>query len=168
MSFSNKNRPKWIELNIYLENPEEIDDLRMKYELILDPRNYSVCFFGGVTSLEAQEYKFLKAILNRNGNNISFRTIMKQIKSTCKPELTRKISYGIKSKIKSKLKKISPTILLPPEEYDWVLIDGNYKNNKDSYTQMYLQNFDFVKCFDMLISVKNGYFYTEFRKYKQL
>jgi hypothetical protein len=163
-----RTHPVWFEANLNMANEDELQDLVYRYELLLDPRNFAVFFFGAGVKLIAQEYKFLKAILNRNGERINAEKIMKQIQSRCKPEDMQKLSYRIKSKIKNKLKVVSPRRLPAPDEVDWILIDRNWETNRDEYTQLHYQHFDFNQYFDMLIRVKDGYYYTDFINVKIL
>ena len=57
-----KEYPTCLEVKLYTASKDELEDLYMKHELLLDPRKYAIFFFGATTTLNAQEYKFLKAI----------------------------------------------------------------------------------------------------------
>lgn len=158
-----KEIPEWYETKLLGANEYQLEDLYNRYELLLDERKYTVFFFGRSTNLRAQEYNFLKAILKKKGERISAKKVMSEIGSGCKPENIQKLSYRIKSKIKNKLKDISKYRLPAPQDTNWVLIDPNWESNADRYLSHY-QKFEFEKFFDMLISVKNGYYFTYFQK----
>ncbi len=161
-----KKNPTWCELKLSTGNLDDIGQISHEHELILDPRTYTVYFFGNSVTLKAQEYKFLRAILTKKGERVSASFLMKQIKSKCKIELRQNLSYRVKSKIKAKLKQIS-TELIPLDDNNWVLVDQNYEQNRKDTTIngqfIYYQTFDFEHYFDMLISVKDKYYYTDFR-----
>lgn len=160
-----KEHPTWMEAKLNTATEYELNQLILKHELLLDPRNFTVFFFGQSTVLNAQEYKFLRAILTKKGERVKAEKLMKQIKSGCKQELMQTLSYRIKSKIKCKLKEVSAS-KIPISENEWVLVDQNYEHNRDidkfghAYT---FQDFNFEQFFKMLISVKDGYYYTDFR-----
>ena len=65
-----KEYPTWLEVKLYTASKDELEDLYMKHELLLDPRKYAIFFFGATTTLNAQEYKFLKAILTKKGERV--------------------------------------------------------------------------------------------------
>ena len=159
-----KNNPTWIETKLYTATKDSVEDCVHTHELVLDPNKFAVYFFGNKTTFNAQEYKFLKAILTKKGERVSANKLMKQIKSQCKPELMKKLSYRIKSKIKAKLKRLN-IAQLELDGNDWILVDQFYEQNmmKDGFGHViYFQNFDFNRYFDMLISVKDGYYFTSF------
>ena len=160
-----KENPTWFEAKLYTASKDDLEELFMKHELLLDPRKYAIFFFSATTTLNAQEYKFLKAILTKKGERVRAEKLMKQIKSECKPELRKTLSYRIKSKIKKKLKAVAQK-QLPLEGNDWILLDQHAvdKVYKDGFgKEIHLQEFDFDRYFDMLISVKDGYYFTTFR-----
>ena len=66
-----KSNPTWIEAELTLLLDNTIDNLIHDNELILNPNNYMICFFGKPVQLQAQEYKFIKAILSKNGKRIN-------------------------------------------------------------------------------------------------
>lgn len=161
-----KQNPVWKELKLYTATEDELEDLCYKYELLLDPRKFVIFFFGTITTLNAQEYNFLKAILTKRGKRISANKLMTEIKSKCKPELKQNLSYRIKSKIKAKLKKVKLSHV-PLEGNEWILLDRNANHPANSVYNfngevIHHQDFDFERYFDMLISVKDSYYYTEF------
>lgn len=161
-----KQKPVWKELKLYTATADELEDLCYKYELLLDPRKFAIFFFGTTTTLNAQEYNFLKAILTKRGKRISANKLMTEIKSNCKPELKQTLSYRIKSKIKTKLKKVTVNHI-PLEGNEWILLDrkANHPANivyNFNGEALHHQYFDFERYFNILISVKDGYYYTEF------
>lgn len=141
-----------------------------KYELLLFKNDYSVLFYGKHCKLVAQEYKFLKNILNQNKRKISANKLMEQIRSRCKEELRQKLAYRIKSKIKSKLKKNWDDYLPSYTQVEWMILDNSYEHNEcmcispDGSRHFQFQYCDFETVFNMLITVKDGSFYTSFRK----
>ncbi len=160
-----KKNPTWIEAKLNTATEYELEQLFLKHELLLDPRNFTVFFFGRSIVLNAQEYKFLKAILTKKGEKVKAEKLMKQIKSGCKQELMQTLSYRIKSKIKCKLKAVSSS-KIPICENEWILVDQNHEQNRelDDCGHIYhYQSFDFEQYFNMLISVKDGSYYTDFR-----
>lgn len=161
-----KNNPTWKETKLFTATEDDIEQLKYEHELLLDPNKFTIYFWGKATTLEAQQYKFLKAVLTKNGNRISAQKIMKEIKSECKPEIAQTLSYRIKSKIKTKLKKLNIT-KIPVEDNEWILLDKSYApiptkmaDNKVFHEQI----FDFERAFNQLISVKDGYYYTIYQK----
>ena len=170
MQYTCKSIPQWKESLLSSATKDDIENLSYQYELLLDPRKYSIYFFGTMTTLNAQEYKFLKAILTKKGERVSANRLMNQIKSNCKPEIRQILSYRIKSKIKAKLKKIAPS-RIPLEDNNWVIIDKDAKKGftntvhdiNGNALELMFQNFDFERYFSMLISVKDGYYYTDFQ-----
>lgn len=141
-----------------------------KYELIFFKNDYSVLYYGKHYKLIAQEYKFLQRILNKNNKKIDANKLMEEISSKCKIELRQKLSYRIKSKIKNKLKKGWEEYLPSYKQVEWMILDNSYEHNEcrtvdaNSKKHYGFQYCDFETAFSMLISVKNGYFYTSFRK----
>lgn len=161
-----KEYPTWLEVKLYTASKDELEDLYMKHELLLDPRKYAIFFFGATTTLNAQEYKFLKAILTKKGERVKAEKLMKQIKSECKLESRKNLSYRIKSKIKKKLKDVAQKFI-PLEGNEWVVTDrypSTVYEKVDGFNKKFsYQDFDFERYFDMLISVKDGYYFTSFK-----
>lgn len=160
-----KEHPTWVEAKLNTATEHELEQLFLKHELLLDPRNFTVFFFGQSTVLNAQEYKFLKAILTKKGERVKAEKLMKQIKSECKQELMQKLSYRIKSKIKCKLKAVSSS-RIPISGNQWIIVDHDYDKNQkfDEFNHAYtFQDFSFEQYFKMLISVKDGYYFTDFK-----
>lgn len=141
-----------------------------KYELILFKNDYSVLFYGKYCQLMAQEYKFLKNILNQGNRKISADKLMRQIHSKCEDELRQKLSYRIKSKIKNKLKKNWNDYLPSYNQVEWMVLDNSYEHNEcicispDGSRHSQFQYCDFETAFNMLITVRDGFYYSEFRK----
>ena len=157
-----KENPTWKELKVHAATRDELEDLQYKYELLLDPIEYTIIFFANRIQLKAQEYKFLRAILTKKGERVQAEKLMKQIKSTCKPELMQNLSYRIKSKIKKKIKE-GCIGRVPLDGNEWILLDRNPSAEMDGFGKViYYQSFNPEQYFNMLIRVKDGYYRTEF------
>lgn len=165
--------PLWTEKNLTLHSKFDTNTSANHIHLLLDKRTYNIFFFGVRVKLNPQEYKFLKAVLNRHGERISAIKVMKQIGSKCKTDLYKELSYRIKNKINSKIKKAFKEqypdfcIPLPHENNGYELIDYEYEYNSNE-CQIINGNskhyFDFDKYFKLLISVKDGFYFTDFYK----
>ena len=181
-----KKAQNWIEidrlptLNLY----EDI--IYDTHELVMAKNDYQIVFYRTGVQLKAQEYKFLLGILKQNGKKISANKLMKQIGAGGEKEDKQDNSYRIKGKIKAKLKsamqKAYPDSNIPflPDENKWVLFDSEYQINQKlkiklqntEYPQQidlsdkvfYTQYFDFEKLFPQLITVKEGFYYSEYIK----
>ena len=185
-----KSNPTWIETDLTLLRDVTIESLPFIYELILNPNDFKICFFSKLVKLQAQEYKFLKAILSKNGKRISAIKLMNEIKSKCRTELKQNLSYRIKSRIENKIckafdknKKKNKIMFQCPDssEVDWILLDSNKDNHILKYAGRPIieynnalennernvvkyQNVPLRKLLDMLIRVKDGKYYTFFVK----
>lgn len=167
-----KKTPTWFECNLMMADSDDLDGLLSDNELLLDSNTRNAYFYKVPVKLEAQEYKFLKAVLNRHGNRISCEKVMKQIKSTCKPELAKNLSYKIKSRIKGKFKKefyrmyADEKVLCDPNNDNWYVYDREWQTNFciKYNTKIPYQKIPFSVAFDMLLSVDGGEYQTNFMR----
>ena len=181
-----KNAPTWIEIDRLPTLSLYEDIIYDTHELVMAKNDYQVVFYRTGVQLKAQEYKFLLGILKQNGKKIAATKLMRQIEAFGEQEKMQDYSYRIKSKIKAKLKssmqKAYPNFLIPfvPEENHWLLFDSEYQINEKLKIDLqtieypheidfndkvfYTQHFDFERMFPQLISVKDGFYYSEYRK----
>ena len=174
-----KDFPTWCEIDFTMSDGYDFDSIASQHEVVLCSNNYTIIFYNTPVKLIAQEYKFVLAILKKNGKRINANKLMSEIGSRCQEEMKQPLSYRIKSKIKNKLKKAleneCPDNMIPfdPEENDWYVFNKDWqftikypqgRNGSMGPALHYQQFYSIDDIFTPFIYVKDGFYSTKYQK----
>lgn len=117
-----------------LKYPEKkLDDdsfinLLCKFELVIDENNRMIYYLGNPAKLTKTEFKFLHTLIKHKGKHYSVDYIVKIVSDKVSKDNSLKYVQNIKSKIKGKLKKNAPSIIIPCSEVEWFNISNEIED----------------------------------------
>lgn len=114
-----KSAFRWYKIKQNYESIDFIHDLACKYELVLNPFNYSIYFYTVFVQLQPQQYKFLYNILTTAKTGIKDKELMNLVykdkkyksRNNTKTDLA-KLNPKLEQKLKTKKKKVAPVKII--------------------------------------------------------